>query len=145
MLICPDLTQHGPNIGATSYKGCYNSVFNYLLSVFSADLMNMGGYNAPPVMLSGGGAGGKPERGGSKRGYSQYAFPYGPGGWGDHHVAGGFYPAGFGMHMPMMRGHMGMDPAAMDYMAEQFQGKHKNCSGTSDRGHPLNKGHPNSQ
>lgn len=91
-----------------------------------ADLVNIGGYNAPPVMLSGGATGGKPERGSKNRGYSQYtaaaAYAYGPGGWGDH-MGGGFYgPAGFGVHMPMMRGHMGMDPAAMEYMAEQFQG-----------------------
>lgn len=36
---------------------------------------------------------------------------------------GFFGPAAFGIHMPMMRGHMGMDPAGMDYMAEQFQGE----------------------
>ncbi len=90
--------------------------------------MNMGGYTAPPVMLSGGGAG-KPERGVKGRGYSQYggaAYGYGPaaGGWGEHHMAGGgYYSPPYGMHMPMMRGHMAMDPAAMDYMADQFQGK----------------------
>ena len=87
-------------------------------------MVNMASYSAPPVMLSGG-AGGKPDRGASKsRGYSQYgAGSYGYGGWGDHPMGGGFFgPAPFGMHMPIMRGHMGMDPASMDYMAEHFQG-----------------------
>lgn len=80
-------------------------------------------YNAPPVMLSGGGAGAKPDRGSKTRGYSQYAFFAGPGGWGDHHMGGSFYGPGFGVHhMPMMRGHMGMEPG-IDYMAEQFQGE----------------------
>ena len=88
--------------------------------------MNMGSYTAPPVMLSG--AGGKMERGGVKnRGYSQYgnaAYGYGPaaGGWGEHHMGGAFYGPSYGVHMPMMRGHM-MDPAAMEYMADQFQGQ----------------------
>lgn len=88
--------------------------------------MNMGGYTAPPVMLSGG-AGAKPERGAKNRGYSQYggtSFTYGPGNWGEH-MGGGYYgPAAFGIQMPMMRGHMGMDPASMDYMTDQFQGEH---------------------
>lgn len=96
--------------------------------------MNMGGYSAPPVMMSGGGAGSKHERGSKNRGgYSQYGFPYG---WEHHMATGGFYgPTGFGVHMPMMRGHMGMDPAAMDYMAEQFQGE--------PRGHLVTCGHVN--
>lgn len=90
----------------------------------------MGGYSAPPVMLSGG-PGGKSDRGSKTRPpYSQYgagSYAYGPGagGWGDHHMGGGgfFGPAAFGIHMPMMRGHIGMDvPAGMDYMADQFQG-----------------------
>lgn len=85
----------------------------------------MGGYTAPPVMLSGG-TGGKPDRGSKNRAYSQYgagSYGYGPGGWGEHPMGPGFFgPAAFGIHMPMMRGHMGMDPAGMDYMADQFQG-----------------------
>jgi hypothetical protein len=85
----------------------------------------MGAYNAPPVMLSGG-AGGKPDRVSKNRGYSQYSagsYSY-PGAWGEHPMGGGFYGPAFGMHVPMMRGHMGMDvPPGMDYMAEQFQGE----------------------
>lgn len=86
----------------------------------------MGGYTAAPVMLSGGS--GKMERGVKNRGYSQYgghAYGYGPatGGWGEHHMGTSYYGPGYGMHVPMMRGHMGMDPAAMDYMADQFQGQ----------------------
>lgn len=104
---------------------CYLVQLFIMFVHFPVDLMSMGGYSAPPVMLAGSGAGGKPERSAKTRGYSQYptTFAY-PGGWGDHHMAGGFYgPAGYGVHMPMMRGHMGMDPAVMDYMTEQFQGK----------------------
>ena len=88
----------------------------------------MGGYNGAPIMIAGGG--GKPNRGGKNRGYSQYnaattAAYYGPGGgWGDHRMGGGFYgPAGYGIHVPMMRGHLPIDPSSMEYMTEQFQGE----------------------
>ena len=87
-----------------------------------SDLMNMGGYSAAPVIIPGNG--GKLGRNGKNRGgYSQYgAAFYGPGSWGDHHMGGGFYGPGYGVHMPIIRGHMGMDPTAMEYMADQFQG-----------------------
>lgn len=87
-------------------------------------MAGMGGYNAGPLMLGGGGI--KPNRGTKNRGYSQYAtaFTYPPGGWGDHRMGGGFYghPGGYGVPIPMMGRHMGMDPASIDFMAEQFQG-----------------------
>lgn len=79
----------------------------------------MGGYSTGPVMLGGGGA--KPNSCSKNRGYSQYAFAYPPGGWGDHCMGGGFY-GGYGVPIPMMGRHMAMDPNSMDFMAEQFQG-----------------------
>ena len=36
-------------------------------------------------------------------------------------MGGGFY-GGYGVPIPMMGRHMGMDPANMEFMAEQFQG-----------------------
>ena len=88
--------------------------------VLIAELMaNMGGYSTGPVIL--GGAGAKPNSFTKNRGYSQFAFAYPPSGWGDHCMAGGFY-GGYGVPIPMMGRHMAMDPASMDFMAEQFQG-----------------------
>ncbi len=100
------------------------------------DLMNMGGYSAAPVMIpGGGGVGSKLGRGSKSRGaggaggYSQYppattsgAYAYNPSGWGEH-MGGGYYGPGYGVQVPMMRGHV-MDPAAMEFMTEQFQGEY---------------------
>ena len=87
------------------------------------DLMaGMAGFNTGPLMLGGGGA--KPNRGAKSRGgYSQYAAYY-PQNWPDHRMGGGFYghPTGYGLPIPMMGRHMGMDPNNMDYLADQFQG-----------------------
>lgn len=129
-----------------SYGGYHGQGYaQFFPSHYPIDMMNMGGYNAPPVMLSGG-AGGKPDRGSKNRAYSQYgagSYPYGPGGWGEHPMGPGFFgPAAFGIHMPMMRGHMGMDPAGMDYMAEQFQGLAMNGGGYYNHSPPSGNQFP---
>ncbi len=86
-------------------------------------MTGMGGFNAPLMLAAGNAA--KPNRGSKTRGgYSQYTTYYPQGSWPDHRMGPGYYPpTGYGLPIPMMGRHMGMDPGAnMDFLADQFQG-----------------------